>query len=79
MSKNESVKASLDFYKGLIYLTLTALFTVCGYFANSYKTAEIIDLIFIIAALLILGIFLAFSFRMHHKNIKILENLKERK
>ena len=45
MSKNESVKASLDFYKGLIYLIVTGIFAVCGFFANNYKTAEIVDLV----------------------------------
>ena len=40
MSKNESVKASLDLYKGLIYLIITGIFAVCGFFANNYKTAE---------------------------------------
>ena len=44
MSKNESVKASLDFYKGLIYLIITGIFAVCGFFANNYKTAEMTDL-----------------------------------
>ena len=79
MSKNESVKASLDFYKGLIYLIVTGIFAVCGFFANNYKTAEIVDLVFIIGALLILGMSLIFSLKRHYKKIKELENLKERK
>ncbi len=79
MSKNESVKASLDFYKGLIYLIVMGIFAVCGFFANNYKTAEIVDLVFIIGALLILGMSLIFSLKRHYKKIKELENLKERK
>ncbi|MDY3673033.1 MAG: hypothetical protein SO038_06985 [Campylobacter sp.] len=31
MSKNESVKASLELYKGLIYLLITGIFAICGF------------------------------------------------
>ena len=31
MSKNESVKAQLDFIKGIIYLVITGSFAVCGF------------------------------------------------
>ena len=79
MSKNESVKASLDLYKGLIYLIITGIFAVCGFFANNYKTAEMTDLLLIISALIFLGIFLAFAFKKHHTKTKELKNLKERK
>ena len=54
-------------------------FAVCGFFANNYTTAEMIDLLLIISALIFLGIFLAFAFRKHHTKTKELENLKERK
>ena len=37
MSKNESVKASLDFYKGLIYLIITGIFAVCGFLRITIK------------------------------------------
>lgn len=79
MSKNESIKASLDLYKGLIYLLITAIFAVCGFFANNYKTAQMTDLVFIIVALLFLGGFLIFAFKKHYVKTKELENLKERK
>ena len=74
MSKNESVKASLDFYKGLIYLIITGIFAVCGFFTNNYKTAEMTDLLLIISALIFLGFFLAFAFRkiiQKQKSLKI--------
>ena len=79
MSKNESVKAQLDFLKGLIYLLITASFTVCGYFATTYKTATLIDLAFVVGALIFLGFLLLISLKVQKSKIKDLENLKERK
>ena len=79
MSKNESIKSELDLLKGLIYLLITALFAVCGFFANTYKNADILDLAFIVAALLVLGVFLIAIFKRHIAKLKELEKLKERK
>ena len=79
MSKNESVKASLELYKGLIYFLITGIFAICGFFANNYKSADILDLVFIVSSLLALGLFLLFAFKKHYTKIKELENLKERK
>ena len=79
MSKNESVKAQLDFLKGLIYLLITAIFTICGYFATTYKVATLLDLAFVLGALAFLGILLFISFKVQKTKIKELENLKERK
>ena len=48
-------------------------------FANNYKSADILDLVFIVSSLLVLGSFLLFAFKKHYTKIKELENLKERK
>ena len=79
MTKNESVKAQLDFIKGIIYLVITGSFAVCGFFATTYKNATLLDLAFIACALVFLSILLFVALKVQNAKFKELENLKERK
>ena len=79
MSKNESVKAGLELYKGLIYLLITGIFAICGFFATTYKNATLLDLAFIVGALVFLSILLFVALKVQNAKFKELENLKERK
>ncbi|WP_170000694.1 hypothetical protein [Campylobacter sp. RM16189] len=79
MSKNEGLKADIDFLKSLIIFFLTALFAVIGWIVTIRQKAENLDIILVGIAVVILSIIISVLFKKINKKIKELTDLKERK
>ncbi|QKG29571.1 MULTISPECIES: hypothetical protein [unclassified Campylobacter] len=79
MSKNEGLKADIDFLKSLIIFFLTALFAVIGWIVTIRQKAENLDIILVGIAVVVLSIIISVLFKKINKKIKELTDLKERK
>lgn len=79
MSKNEGLKADIDFLKSLIIFFLIALFAVIGWIVTIRQKAENLDIILVGIAVVVLSIIISVLFKKINKKIKELTDLKERK
>lgn len=78
MSKNEKIKAQIDYLKGLIFLLLTAVFAIIGWIVTIRKTAEALDLILVGVGLVILSLVIYAVNKLIFKKFDELGNLKDR-
>lgn len=78
MSKNEKIKAQIDYLKGLIILLLTAVFAIIGWIVTIRKTAEPLDLILVGVGLVILSLVIYAVNKLLFKKFDELGNLKDR-
>ena len=79
MSKNERLKAQIDFLKTIVVLLLTAIFAMAGWLVTIRKTAELFDVLLVGTATLALSVVVFLLVRISIKCLKDLENLKERR
>ncbi|KEA45844.1 hypothetical protein [Campylobacter mucosalis] len=79
MSKNEGLKADIDFLKSLIIFFLTALFGVVGWIVTIRQKAQIADILLVGVAIVVLSAIISLLFKKIREKIKELTNLKERK
>lgn len=79
MSKNEGLKADIDFLKSLIIFFLTALFAVIGWIVTIRQKAENLDIILVSTAVVALSGIIFILFKKINKKIKELTDLKERR
>ena len=56
MSKNERLKAQIDFLKTIVVLLLTAIFAMAGWLVTIRKTAELFDVLLVGTATLALSV-----------------------
>lgn len=79
MSKNEKLKAEIDYLKALIIFLLTALFTVIGWIVTIKNKADSYDLFLVGFAIVILSLLVFFLHRKITNKFDELSELKERK
>lgn len=79
MSKNEKVKAEIDYLKAIIIFLLTALFAIVGWIVTIRTKAEAIDIILVSVGIIGLSVLIFLLNKKIHKKFKELGDLKERK